>query len=61
MMIENTLCSLNPNLEDSAANLGASEGKVLRGIIIPLLTPGFLKAALIVFVLAISEFDNVAL
>ncbi|MBA7664809.1 hypothetical protein ES703_72873 [subsurface metagenome] len=61
MMIENTLCSLNPNLEDSAANLGASEGKVLRGIIIPLLTPGFLKAALIVFVLAISEFGNVAI
>ena len=61
MMIENTLSSLNPNLEDSAANLGASEGKILRSIIIPLLTPGFLKAALLVFVLAMAEFGNVAL
>lgn len=61
MMIENTLSSLNPNLEDSAANLGASEGKILRSIVIPLLAPGFLKASLIVFVLAISEFGNVAI
>jgi len=59
MMIENTLRSLNPNLEDSAANLGATEGKILRTITLPLLTPGFLKAALIVFVLAIAEFGNV--
>jgi len=61
MMIENTLSSLNPNLEDSAANLGASEKKILGSIIIPLLMPGFLKAALIVFVLAIAEFGNVAI
>lgn len=61
LMIENSLSTLNPNLEDSAANLGASEGKILRSIIIPLLTPGLLKAALIVFVMAISEFGNVAI
>ncbi|MBA7664810.1 hypothetical protein ES703_72874 [subsurface metagenome] len=61
LMIENSLSSLNPNLEDSASNLGASEGKILRTIIIPLLTPGLLKAALIVFVLAIAEFGNVAI
>jgi len=61
LMIENTLSSLNPNLEDSAANLGATEGKILRSITIPLLAPGFLKAALIVFVLAVAEFGNVAL
>ena len=61
LMIENTLSSLNPNLEDSAANLGATEGKILRSITLPLLTPGFLKAALIVFVLAVAEFGNVAI
>jgi len=61
LMIENSLSTLNPNLEESAANLGASEGKILRTIIIPLLTPGLLKAALIVFVMAISEFGNVAI
>jgi len=61
MMIENTLSSLNPNLEDSAANLGATEGKILRSITIPLLVPGFWKAALIVYVMAVAEFGNVAL
>ncbi|MFB0507600.1 MAG: ABC transporter permease [Thermodesulfobacteriota bacterium] len=61
LMIENSLSTLNPNLEDSAANLGASQGKILRSIIIPLVTPGILKAALIVFVMAISEFGNVAI
>ncbi len=61
LMIENTLSSLNPNLEDSAANLGATEGKILRSITIPLLAPGFFKAILIVFVLAVAEFGNVAI
>ncbi len=61
LMIDNTLSSLNPNLEDSAANLGATEGKILRSITLPLLTPGLLKAALIVFVLAVAEFGNVAI
>ncbi|MBA7672147.1 hypothetical protein ES703_80321 [subsurface metagenome] len=61
LMIENTLSSLDPSLEDSAANMGASQGKVLRSIIIPLLTPSFLKAILIVYVLAVAEFGNVAI
>jgi iron(III) transport system permease protein len=61
IMIENSLTSLNPNLEDSASNLGASQQKILRSIIIPLCAPGILKAALIVFVLSVAEFGNVAL
>jgi len=61
LMIENTLSSLDTSLEDSAANMGASQGKVLRSIIIPLLTPSFLKAILIVYVLAVAEFGNVAI
>ena len=61
MMIENSLSSLNMNLEDSASNLGASEGKILRSLTLPLLLPGFMKAALIVFVMAVAEFGNVAL
>ena len=61
LMIENSLSSLNPNLEDSAANLGATEGKILRSITIPLLTPAFLKAALIVFVMTVSAFGNLAI
>ena len=61
LMLENALSSLAPSLEDSAANLGASETKILRSIIIPLLTPSFLKAILIVYVMAVAEFGNVAI
>lgn len=61
LLIENTLTTLNPNLEDSAANLGASEGKILRSITLPLLVPTFLKTGLILFVLSMAEFGNVAI
>ena len=61
LMLENALSSLDPSLEDSAANLGASERKIIRSIIIPLLTPSFLKAILIVYVMAVAEFGNVAI
>jgi iron(III) transport system permease protein len=61
MMIENVLNSINPNLEDSASDLGASEVKIIRTITIPLLAPGLLKAGLLVFVMAIAEFGNPAI
>jgi len=61
LMIENTLMSLNPNLEESAYDLGASEGRIIRTITIPLLTPGILKAGLLVFVMTIAEFGNAAI
>jgi iron(III) transport system permease protein len=61
IMIENTLMSLNPNLEESAYDLGASEATILRTITIPLLAPGLLKAALLIFVMTIAEFGNAAI
>ncbi len=61
LMIENVLNSLNPNLEDSASDLGAREPAVLRTVIIPLSAPGILKAALLVFALSIADFANPAL
>jgi iron(III) transport system permease protein len=61
MMIENTLMSLNPNLEESASDMGASETTILRTITIPLLAPGLLKAALLIFVMTIAEFGNAAI
>lgn len=61
LMIENTLMSLNPNLEESAYDMGATEGTILRTITIPLLAPGLLKAALLVFVMTIAEFGNAAI
>lgn len=61
LMIENTLRSLNPNLEESAYDLGASEVRIIRTITIPLLAPGILKAGLLVFVMTIAEFGNAAI
>ena len=43
MMIESTLMSLNPNLEESAYDMGASVATILRTITIPLLAPGLLN------------------
>ncbi|MEW6335223.1 MAG: iron ABC transporter permease [Thermodesulfobacteriota bacterium] len=61
IMIESTLMSLNPNLEESAYDMGASEVTILRTITIPLLAPGLLKAALLIFVMTIAEFGNAAI
>jgi iron(III) transport system permease protein len=61
LMIENTLMSLNPNLEESAYDLGASEITIIRTVTIPLLAPGILKAGLLVFVMTIAEFGNAAI
>jgi iron(III) transport system permease protein len=61
LMIENVLQSLDPNLEDSACDLGAAELTLLRTIIVPLASPGLLKASLLTFGLAIADFGNPAL
>ncbi len=61
MLIENMLNSMNPNLEDSAADLGASQWRIIRSIVVPLGAPGLLKAALLVFVMTIAEFGNPAI
>ncbi|MFQ5961871.1 MAG: ABC transporter permease [Candidatus Methylomirabilales bacterium] len=61
IMIENVLNSLDPNLEDSASDMGARESTVLRTVTMPLSTPGVLKAALLVFALSIADFANPAL
>jgi iron(III) transport system permease protein len=61
MMIENVLISTNPNLEEAAYDLGAKPHRVLLTITLPLATPGFLKAFLLVFIWAIADFANPAL
>lgn len=61
MMIENVLNSLNPSLEETASDMGASELRIVRSITVPLATPGLLKAALLVFVMTIAEFGNPAI
>jgi len=58
LMIENVLRSLNPNLDDAASDMGASDIQILFKITIPLAAPGILKAALLVFIMSIADFGN---
>lgn len=58
LMIENVLRSLGTNVEDAAADMGASDYKTLFKITIPLAFPGVLKAALLVFLMSIADFGN---
>jgi len=61
LMIENVLASLDPAMEDSACDLGADEAALLKTIILPLASPGLLKAGLLTFGLSIADFGNPAL
>src|SRR5690606_7055831 len=61
LMIQNMLSSLDPGLEDSASNLGASEATILRTVVLPMLVPALLTGMLIVYVMAVAEFGNVAI
>lgn len=58
LMIENVLRSLGTNVEDAAADMGASDYRILFKITIPLSFPGVLKAILLVFLMSIADFGN---
>ena len=49
---------LDPALEEAALNLGASRGRILRTVVIPLLRPGFAAAFLIIFVESLADLAN---
>ncbi len=49
------LRTVNPHMEE-AARLAASWGKVLKGITLPMIMPGILFSALLVFLLTFGEF-----
>ncbi|MFD1928494.1 ABC transporter permease [Sporosarcina siberiensis] len=58
MMIESSLRSINANLEDASHDLGAGQGRTIQKITFPLASGGILKAALLVFVMALADFSN---
>jgi len=47
--------NVDSSLEEAAENLGASPGRVFRTVTLPLLLPGFLSGALIVFIFAFTD------
>lgn len=58
MMIESSLRSINPSVENASQDLGASQGKTIRSVTLPLAGTAILKASLIVFVMALADFSN---
>ena len=47
--------NVDSSLEEAAENLGASPARVFRSVTLPLLLPGFLSGALIVFIFAFTD------
>jgi len=56
-----SLQRLDPQIEDAALTLGASQSTVLRRIVLPQVMPGILSGSLIVFSLAASAFATPAI
>jgi iron(III) transport system permease protein len=59
--IESRLGRISPNLDDAARALGADRARVLADVHLPLLRPGIVAAALLVFVEVIKELPATAL
>lgn len=58
MLVEDTMRSLNPDLERASQDLGSPQSGTLRRITLPLSRVGIAKAALLVFVMAVADFAN---
>jgi putative spermidine/putrescine transport system permease protein len=52
---------VDPQIENAAASLGASQATILRRIVLPQIVPGMLSGAIIVFALAASAFATPAI
>ena len=58
LVLTGILQSINPELEDSAMNLGASWKSVFSSVTLPLAFPGIASAWLLIFVTSLADFAN---
>jgi iron(III) transport system permease protein len=58
LVLNGILQSVNPELEDSAMNLGASWSSVFSSVTLPLSIPGIASAWLLIFVTSLADFAN---
>ena len=61
LAVESRMGRLDPALDDAAQSLGADRGRVLAEVHLPLLWPGIVTAALLVFVEVMKELPATAL
>ena len=58
LILLGVLQAIDPALEESALNLGASRWQVFRTVTVPLAVPGVAGALLVVFVESLADFGN---
>ena len=58
LMLKGLLANIDPSLEESARNMGASRWKVFTTVTLPLLLPGVGNAFLVTFIEAVADFAN---
>lgn len=56
VIVRSRLVGFNRELEDAAKDLGASEWRAMRDIVLPYLKPGIVAGALIAFTLSLDDF-----
>jgi iron(III) transport system permease protein len=57
-MLKGLLANIDPSLEESARDMGASRWKVFTTVTLPLLLPGLGNAFLVAFIEAVADFTN---
>lgn len=56
MVIRARLAGFNREMEEAAKDLGASEWRVFRDVLLPFMAPGLIAAALLAFALSLDDF-----
>ncbi len=58
LMLKGLLANIEPSLEESARNMGASRWRVFMDVTLPLLLPGLGNAFLVSFIESVADFTN---
>lgn len=58
LMLKGLLNNIDPSLEESARNMGASRWRVFKDVTLPLLLPGLGNAFLVSFIESVADFTN---
>lgn len=58
LMLKGLLANIDPSLEESSRNMGASRWRVFRDVTLPLLLPGLGNAFLVSFIESVADFTN---
>ncbi|MEG1844847.1 MAG: iron ABC transporter permease [Clostridia bacterium] len=58
LMLKGLLANIDPSMEESARNMGASRWQVFKTVTLPLMLPGIGNAFLVTFIESVADFTN---